>query len=117
MVKIFKSKKILKLLYKISLIQKPPPHPTNAADSSSLQSIPSLANATQEKQLHEAKHSVKTDALLMKKSLDKLELLTGMKHASDMLNKLSNIARINNTEVLLSLSPKNYYDLCKLFCI
>jgi vacuolar protein sorting-associated protein 35 len=89
----------------------PPPHPTNAADSSSLQSMPSLANATQEKQLHEAKHSVKADALLMKKSLDKLELLTGMKHASDMLNKLSNIARINNTEVLLSLSPKNYYDL------
>lgn len=32
-----------------------------------------------------------------------------------MLNKLGNIARINNNEVMLQLSPKNYYDLCK-FC-
>ncbi len=38
-----------------------------------------------------------------------------MKHASDMLNKLGNIARIHNTEVILSLSPKHYYDLCKKF--
>jgi hypothetical protein len=45
---------------------------------------------------------------------DKLDLLEGIKHASDMLNKLGNIARINNNEIMLSLSPKNYYDLCKL---
>lgn len=83
------------------------PQPTNASD----QLVASLSNASQEKQLHEAKVSVKTDALLMKKSLDKLELLVGMKHASDMLNKLGNIARIHNTEVILSLSPKHYYDL------
>jgi vacuolar protein sorting-associated protein 35 len=64
-----------------------------------------------EKNLNEAKLAVKTDSLLMKKSLDKLELLEGIKHASDMLNKLCSIARINNTEVPLSLSPKFYYDL------
>ena len=38
--------------------------------------------------------------------------MEGIKHASDMLNKLGNIARINNTDVMLTLSPKNYYDLC-----
>lgn len=77
----------------------------------SSQSTTGLNVINQEKQLQEAKIAVKTDALLMKKALDKLDLLEGIKHASDMLNKLGNIARINNTEVQLSLSPKNYYDL------
>jgi len=76
------------------------------------QSATGQGAVSQDKQLQEAKLSVKTDALLMKKALDKLDLLEGIKHASDMLNKLGNIARINNTEVMLSLSPKNYYDLC-----
>lgn len=70
-----------------------------------------ISTINQEKQLQEAKVAVKTDALLMKKALDKLDLLEGIKHASDMLNKLGNIARINNNEVMLQLSPKNYYDL------
>lgn len=102
--------------------------PTNSQSSTGINSN------NQEKLLQEAKISVKTDALLMKKSLvnkikvllsnklfwyliylkDKLDLLEGIKHASDMLNKLGNIAKINNNEVMLSLSPKNYYDLCKL---
>jgi hypothetical protein len=91
----------------------------------------------QEKQLQEARISIKTDALLMKKALvlmiyihvvlkslsykqlnptflkkDKLELSEGIRHAANMLNKLSNIARIGNTDISLSLSPKNYYELC-----
>lgn len=82
--------------------------PTNMSTSQSGSNITSI---NQDKQLQEAKVSVKTDALLMKKALDKLDLLEGIKHASDMLNKLGNIARINNNEIMLSLSPKNYYDL------
>lgn len=47
----------------------------------------------------------------MKKALDKPELLEAIRHASDMLNKLCNIARINNQDVVLTLTPKYYYDL------
>lgn len=83
--------------------------PTNMSNSTS--SASGISTLNQDKQLQEAKVAVKTDALLMKKALDKLDLLEGIKHASDMLNKLGNIARINNNEVMLSLSPKNYYDL------
>lgn len=39
--------------------------------------------------------------------------MEGVKHASDMLNKLSSIARIGTNDVPLSLSPKHYYELCK----
>ena len=39
--------------------------------------------------------------------------MEGVKHASDMLNKLSSIARIGSADVPLSLSPKHYYELCK----
>jgi len=71
----------------------------------------SSANSNVDKQLHEAKLSMKADALMMKKALDRIELLEGIKHGSDMLNKLSSIARINNQDVQMSLSPKHYYEL------
>ena len=92
-------------------------------------------NVNHDKQLHDAKVSIKSDALFMKKSLvslvkkttqlfveiqfilqqqkkDKVELLEALKHCTDMLNKLSSTARMNNAEVLMALSPTSYYDLC-----
>jgi hypothetical protein len=45
---------------------------------------------------------------------DKLELSEGIRHAANMLNKLSSIAHIGTNDIQLALSPKNYYELCKL---
>jgi hypothetical protein len=69
--------------------------------------------ANHDKQLHDAKVTIKSDALLMKKSLDKPDFLEALKYTTDMLNKLSSTARIGNADVLINLSPKSYYELCK----
>ena len=84
-----------------------PPVNANASNS--------FTSASQDKQLGDARASIKYDALQMKKSLDKLDLLEAIKHTSNMLNKLSSTARINNVDVPLSLSPKSYYELCNFY--
>ncbi len=43
---------------------------------------------------------------------DKVDLLEALKHTTDMLNKLSSTARMNNADHVMSLSPKSYYELC-----
>ena len=87
--------------------------PTNAANSTttSYMAASSPANVNHDKQLHDAKVSIKQDALLMKKCLDKLDLLESLKHTTDMLNKLSSTARMSGAEVIMTLSPKSYYEM------
>jgi vacuolar protein sorting-associated protein 35 len=59
----------------------------------------------QDKLLDEALSVVKVQALQMKRCLDKRKLMDALKHASTMLGEL-------RTSLL---SPKSYYELCKLF--
>ena len=61
----------------------------------------------QDKLLDEALSVVKVQALQMKRCLDKRKLMDALKHASTMLGEL-------RTSLL---SPKSYYELCKLFQI
>ncbi|KAF6041130.1 VPS35 [Bugula neritina] len=55
----------------------------------------------QDKLLEEAMNVVKTQSFQMKRCLDKLKLMEGLKHASNMLSELRTS----------ELSPKNYYEL------
>lgn len=58
----------------------------------------------QEKLLDEALGVVKAQSFQMKRCLDKVKLMDGLKHASNMLAEL-------RTSLL---SPKSYYELCIL---
>ena len=60
---------------------------------------------SQEDLLKKARADVRTNALQMKKQLDNGQVLESVKYASLMLNELCTS----------NLSPKSYYDLCKLF--
>jgi Vacuolar protein sorting-associated protein 35. len=59
----------------------------------------------QERLLDEALGIVKSQALQMKRCLDRSKLMDGLKHASTMLGEL-------RTSLL---SPKSYYELCILY--
>jgi len=60
----------------------------------------------QEKLLEDAKGNVKVEAFQMKRCLDKMKLMDGLKHASAMLSEL-------RTSLL---SPKSYYELYIATC-
>lgn len=59
----------------------------------------------QEKYLHDALGIVKAQAFHMKRALDKNKLMDALKNASAMLAEL-------RTSLL---SPKSYYELCRLY--
>lgn len=61
----------------------------------------------QEKLLEEALSIVRTQALYMKRCLDRNKLMDGLKYASTMLGEL-------RTSLL---TPKSYYELCILFIL